>query len=83
MLLQFWTASRPTPKLNPCLLKLFTTNHPNEQADRHEHDDSAVDRPLRISRHGTAGQYVDALQKEDQTGKEKQNTEELNCNFQD
>jgi len=62
-------------------IKLFTTKHPDEDAYRRKHDDSAVDRPLRISRHGTAGQYVDTLQKEDQTRKEKQNTEKLNCNF--
>jgi hypothetical protein len=62
-------------------IKLFATKHPDENADRHEHYDSAVDNPLRISRHGAAGQYVDALQKEDQTSKKKQNTEELHCNF--
>ena len=77
MKLQLRTAS-----LSLLFLRVLSPVGPKQQADTHDYSDSAVNRPLDLSRHETAGQHVDALQEPDAPEDHQHNAHDAKRNSQ-
>jgi len=52
-------------------LTLFVAARPEAETDPCHDQNAAIDRPLRLAGHETAGQNVNALEEENATGKDK------------
>ena len=60
---------------------LFAAACPKEETDPCHNENTAVDRPLRLASHGTAGQNVNSLEEENTTRKDEYYTEDIERNF--
>jgi hypothetical protein len=64
-----------------CHVALLAAAHPKYQTDPNYDQNAAIDHPLRITSHETAGQNINSLEEENTTCKDQHYTEDIKRNF--
>jgi len=64
-----------------CHVTLFAAACPKDETDPCHNENTAVDRPLRLACHETAGQNVNSLEEENTTCEDEHYTEDIERNF--
>jgi uncharacterized protein (DUF302 family) len=73
----------PVADLELCRhMTLFAATYPKYKTDASHDHNAAIDRPLRITSHKTAGQNVNSLEEENGTRKDEQSSEDVQNYFQ-